>query len=114
MRKRGGASISCKDAEQMIPVYLDGKLGFDETRKLMGHLSQCHDCQDELEIRFLIREGLRRVEIGETLDLKGELDRRIKNSGLMVAMFERIHTAGIIIEVTAVFVLISCVLIMFI
>lgn len=104
--------ILCKRAEKLIPGYLDGKLGFDETRFLVRHLSSCPECRDEMEIRFLIAEGLKRVESGETLNLKDELERKLAKSERIIAMLERVRAGVFIIEGTAAFVLAASIIIL--
>lgn len=103
----------CKRADRLIPDYLDGKLGFDDTRFLIRHLKKCTECRDEMEIRFLINEGLKRVESGETLDLKNELERRLERSEWIITLLERVRAGVFIIEGTAAFVLAASTVILF-
>ncbi len=102
----------CKEFISKIPVYLDGKLGARATGRLLEHLKTCGDCRDEMEINFLLREGIRRVENGETLDLENELDRKLQESEDELVMLERIRSGIYIIEGTAAFLLAACLLIM--
>ncbi len=100
----------CRYAETLMPQYIEGKLDPAGTKLLIRHIKGCHECYDELEIRFLISEGLKRVESGETMDLKNELENRVSRSAMMIAMIERIQTGIYIIEGTAIFVMGACLL----
>ncbi len=104
--------IDCKSVEQLIPQYLEGNLSPEEVRRMLLHIRNCRDCRDELEINFLLREGIRRVESGETLDLQQELGRKLKHSEKNIALLERIRSGILIIEGTAAFVLAACMIIM--
>ena len=100
----------CKDIVSKIPGYLDGKLEPEDAAKLLSHLKACPDCRDEMEINFLLREGIRRVESGETLNLDNELDRKLKATEDMLAVLDRIRSGICIVEGTAAFMLAACLL----
>ena len=70
----------CKAAEGLLQPYLENSLNRQDTIKLLNHLDKCSECQDELEIRFLLAEGLKRLESGETMNMKAELHDRLRHS----------------------------------
>ena len=86
--------ISCKDVENYLQPYLEDKLNFSDTKVLLEHLKDCRECMDELEIRYLLYEGLKRLEKGHNLNLKAELEERIYRSGQHVLMIERLKTSA--------------------
>ena len=106
-------NITCKDVENLLQPYLEGKLSVDEMKLLLGHIKTCHDCYDELEIRFLLMEGLRRLEDGETLDMKKELDDRIWLTSQRVLWAERMQAGVFLLEGLAVLLTLVNVIIFF-
>ncbi len=96
---------SCKDVEDLLQPYLENKLNIEETELLLNHISTCSECGDELEIRYLLMEGLKRLENGETLDLKKELDDRIWHSRQRILFAERLKAVIFLVEGAACFLL---------
>lgn len=69
--------MTCKEAEKMIPLFLEDDLDTDDLREFLEHIEQCEECMEELSIQFLVSEGLARLEAGNVFDLKNELDFRM-------------------------------------
>ncbi len=69
----------CKKTEQNIPDFLEGKLSLENARLFFEHIDHCKGCREELEISFLLTEGAKRAERGETIDLKADLDKLIQH-----------------------------------
>ena len=69
--------MTCKEAEKLIPVFLEDDLDTDDLREFMEHIEECGECKEELSIQFLVKEGLSRLEAGSVFDLKNELEYRI-------------------------------------
>lgn len=72
--------MTCKEAEKMIPLFLDDDLDTDDLREFLEHIEQCEECMEELSIQFLVSEGLARLEAGNVFDLKNELDFRMEEA----------------------------------
>ncbi len=89
--------ISCKDVEEFLQPYLEDNLKLKDLRVLLTHLKDCHECMDELEIRYLLHEGLKSLEDGHNFNLKDELKKRIYQSEQHVMMVERLKTSVILI-----------------
>ena len=70
--------MTCKEAEKLIPIFLEDDLDTDDLREFMEHIDECGECKEELSIQFLVKEGLSRLEAGSVFDLKNELDYRIE------------------------------------
>ena len=69
--------MTCKEAEKLIPVFLEDDLDTDDLREFMEHIEECGECKEELSIQFLVKEGLSRLEAGSVFDLKNELEYRL-------------------------------------
>ena len=100
--KKEVKKVACKDVESFLQPYLEGKLNNRETKILLDHLKDCPECMDELEIRYLLHEGLNRLENGHDLNLKSELEERIYNSDQHILMLERLKTSVVMLSVALV------------
>ncbi len=89
--------ISCKDVENFLQPYLENNLNTKDTRVLLTHLKECSECMDELEIRYLLHEGLKSLEDGHDFNLKDELEERLYNSEQHVLMIERLKTSLVLL-----------------
>ncbi len=88
--------ISCKDVENFLQPYLEDRLNNKDCYKLLNHLKVCDECMDELEIRYLLHEGLKRLEDGHDFNLKAELEERLYHSEQHILMIDRIKTSLIL------------------
>jgi hypothetical protein len=66
--------MNCKDAERMIPLFLDDDLDNQGLSDFLNHIEKCSDCREELTIQFLVKVGMQRLEDGNNFNLKNELD----------------------------------------
>lgn len=73
--------MKCKEAEKMIPLFLEDELETDELREFMEHIDKCRECEEELSIQFLVYEGMARLETGNVFDLQNELKSRMDDAG---------------------------------
>ncbi len=80
----------CKLMEQSIPLFLEGKIPKDKGVNFFEHLKKCPDCMEELEINFLLTEGIRRAENGETFNLKTDLEKLVTRAELKAERYDRI------------------------
>lgn len=106
--------MKCKEAEKMIPLFLEDELETDELREFMEHIDKCSECKEELTIQFLVTEGMARLETGNVFDLQNELKDRMEGAGdalhfrenlkwILVAMEGLVVLAIIIIIVMLIF-----------
>lgn len=73
--------MTCKEAERMVTPYINDELYGDELQAFLAHLENCPDCQEELEIYFMVDAGLKQLDRGYgTFDIIGSLQRRIEES----------------------------------
>ena len=76
--------MTCKDAEKMIPLFLEDDLEMDDLRKFMEHIDNCEECKEELTIQFLVLEGMARLESGNVFDLQMNLSIVWKRRGILL------------------------------
>lgn len=72
--------MNCKEAEKMIPLFLEDDLDTEDLREFMEHIEKCEECKEELSIQFLVSEGMARLETGNVFDLQNELKAQIENA----------------------------------
>ena len=65
--------ISCKEFEKFIPEFIAGELEYRTLKRFCNHAKACADCHEELDIQFLVSEGMVRLEEGDAFDLNREL-----------------------------------------
>ncbi len=80
-RRRGmskrTAGMDCKEFMRLIPIWLDGKLDGKRGVRFLEHMSSCSDCNEELHIQYLVKEGTARLESGGNFNLDKELSDKV-------------------------------------
>ncbi|MGI6055378.1 MAG: zf-HC2 domain-containing protein [Bilifractor sp.] len=46
--------ITCREAEAMIPDYLEDRLSDKDLAVFLNHVNNCNKCHDELETNFMV------------------------------------------------------------
>lgn len=69
--------MNCKEIEKMIPRFIQKECTPKEEELMMEHIAHCPECKEELTIQFLLKEGVNRLENGESFDLNAELEKRL-------------------------------------
>lgn len=113
MDKTETGQNECAAMQEKIPRYLEGNLSLKEARRFTRHLKECDRCRDEIEIRYLVDEGLAKAERGETIDLHKDLDEMLGRTEEAIQRLTQFRTAVYLIESTAIFVLIACIIILY-
>lgn len=90
--------MNCKEFEKMIPDYIHKKMDFVTTKHFAEHLKSCPACKEELNIQFLVNEGLNRLEDGNAFDLQSEMNELMKESNRKVQFHENFLRLGRWIE----------------
>ena len=73
--------MTCREAERLVTPYIQDKLSGDELEAFLEHLEHCRNCQEELEIYFMVDVGLKQLDTGSgTFDIMGALQKRIAES----------------------------------
>lgn len=79
--------MDCRECQTLIHSYIRDELDDDRLEEFLTHIRSCGECQEELEIYFMVEEGLKQLD-GETenFNIKESLDKilliseqRIKN-----------------------------------
>lgn len=106
-------TLSCKDVENFLQPYLEYRLDNGGTEVLIKHLKKCRECRDELEIRYLLHEGLKRLEDGQDFNLKTELEERLYQSEQHLLMIERLKTSVALLSIAvSIFAVVQIILIL--
>ncbi len=72
--------MECREFEKKIPLYLKNSLDFETMEAFQDHMDQCDACKEELSIQFLVQEGMRHLENGDSFDLDKEFRNRLEIS----------------------------------
>ena len=73
--------MTCREAERLVTPYIQDKLSGDELEAFLEHLEHCRNCQEELEIYFMVDVGLKQLDTGSgTFDIMGARQKRIAES----------------------------------
>lgn len=97
--------MECKDIEGLVPDFIDRKLDYATTKMFLEHIGNCTQCKEELNIQFLVNEGLVRLEEGEAFDLQKEMHELIGTARKKVRVHERFLKHGRIAEVLVLLIL---------
>lgn len=97
--------MDCKEFEKMIPDFIEHKLDFIAMEKFSKHREECPDCSEELEIQFLVAEGMLRLEEGDAFDLQNELETQLVEAKRKVRFHTNFLKLGMVLEVLAVLVI---------
>ena len=90
--------MNCKDFEGLIPDFVDKRLDYAATKLFLEHINNCTQCKEELNIQFLVNEGLVRLEEGEAFDLQKEMRELLGTARKKVRVHERFLKHGRIAE----------------
>lgn len=90
--------MDCKEFEKLIPDFIDRRLDFLTLEQFNEHREECEDCQEELVIRFLVTEGIQRLEEGDAFDLQRELNRYYSDAERKIRFHRRFLRVGEILE----------------
>ena len=101
--------MTCKEFEKNIPEYMQKKLDFMTEKQFVEHLHACPTCMEELNIQFLVEEGLVRLEDGRAFDLQKEIREILKDSDKKVRVHEKAIKIGKIVEIIMILAVLAAV-----
>lgn len=52
----------CREWQRKIPEFLNDSMDLKEQQKFIAHVRECQDCYEELEIMYMLAEGLTELE----------------------------------------------------
>ncbi len=90
--------MTCKDADRVIALFLDDDLDNRELADFLNHIDNCPECREELTIQFLVKEGMQRLESGNTFNLKLELELLLKDAKRRLKMRKSLVYASLFLE----------------
>ncbi len=102
--------MECKEFERRIPDYLAKKLDYPALKLFLEHLDECADCREELDIQFLVAEGMHRLAEGNAFDLQTELGQRLEETRKTLRLHSAFLYLGICMELAALGMLASIVI----
>ncbi len=67
--------MNCQETQSMILNYLNHNLDHETNKAFIEHIRSCPDCQDELEINYIVMTGMQQLDNDEvfTTDYRKEL-----------------------------------------
>lgn len=99
--------MDCKEFERLISDFFERKMDFLTLNQFNKHMKECPDCKEELTIRFLVTEGIMRLEEGDTFDLQKELGQHLDEAERRIKKNKRMLRAGEVLEILAIIVIIG-------
>lgn len=70
-------TMGCNEFINLIPKFLSDELMGKEAAAFFAHMNECAECKEELQIQYLVKEGIARLEDGTNYNLKGELAKKV-------------------------------------
>lgn len=86
--------MDCRRFETLIPDFVDNKMDYAITKQFLEHQKSCTQCREELNIQFLVNEGLVRLEEGEAFDLQKEMLDLLGHASKKIRFHERLLKYG--------------------
>lgn len=105
--------MNCKEFETLVPEFINKKMDYGRTKMFMEHFKVCNQCKEELNIQFLVNEGLMRLEDGEAFDLQKEIHDLLGCARKKIRVHEKFLSWGKILEgfvIIVVFIIIGMIL----
>ncbi len=82
--------MECKEIRKMIPRFIQDDLENKEIKAFIEHIGQCEECREELDIQYLVSEGIQRLEKGSTFDLQNELEMKLNKASRRIRARRRV------------------------
>ncbi len=101
--------MTCKDAEKLIPSFLDDDLDNQELSEFLNHVNSCPECKEELTIQFLVLVGMKRLEDGNNFNLKSELDNMLRDAKKRLRVRRHLFATSLLLELFVVVMAITTV-----
>lgn len=99
--------MTCKEAEKLIPLFLDDDLDNKDLAEFIEHIDNCPECKEELTIQFLVKTGMQRLEDGNTFNLKQELLILIKDAKKRLKFRRNLFLLSILLELAVVVLVVT-------
>ena len=94
-------TVTCQEAERMVTPYINDNLSGEEV-DAFHHLETCKNCQEELEIYFMVDVGLKQLDRDSgAFDIAGALKERIEDSYARVGRLRTLKTLSYAVRTLA-------------
>jgi len=101
-KKNRNKGISCDQAQLLIQPFLEDNLEFGQLSRFMRHLRKCDECRDEYENRFLVYEGMKRIESGENFNFEREVrEKLLAGDGFVKSAMRTKAALGVLVAVAS-------------
>lgn len=110
MQKGIVAGMDCKEFEKLIPDYIAKKLDYLTLKRFSEHMEKCENCKEELTIKFLVTEGIQRLEDGSAFDLQKELSQRMEEAKAKINTCGKFMNLGLALEIFSLCILVGIVI----
>lgn len=90
----------CREWQRKIPDFLNGNMFPKEQEQFIAHVRTCKDCYEELEIMYMLAEGLKELENDSdtSFNFKHMLDKKLKTAQLQCERYNSfMHLKGLIL-----------------
>lgn len=95
--------MNCEQASLCIKPFIEGKLEDDQLEDFLDHVCGCKECYEELDIMFIVSEGLHGLKSDEnaSFDFTGMLAGKIEKSRRKLKAAKRRHKVYFFIDLIA-------------
>lgn len=78
--------MNCKEAEYLIPQYLDDSMDKDTLLEFMSHVYECRNCYNELDTFFMVENAMDALEQDDkrSFDLSKLLKQDMNRRWMMI------------------------------
>ncbi|MDO4617713.1 MAG: zf-HC2 domain-containing protein [Lachnospiraceae bacterium] len=82
--------MDCKEAEGLIPKYLDDSMDRDTLLEFMMHIRDCKTCYNELETYYIVEKAMETLETEDdpSFDLSKVLEKDLNRRWTMLSRLE--------------------------
>ncbi|MBE5936271.1 MAG: zf-HC2 domain-containing protein [Lachnospiraceae bacterium] len=60
--------MKCVEAQGLITKYINDELTGEKLEEFLGHIYDCEDCREELEIYYVIMKGMQQIDDDNVLN----------------------------------------------
>ena len=99
--------MNCKEFQRQIPKFLSDELDVTSLEVFLSHIEGCKNCREELTIQFLVDNGIKKLEHGDTFNLKHELDNMMQNSWQKLKFRKRLFKTALVLEIIVIIEIIT-------
>lgn len=92
--------MKCRHFQKRIQDLIEGKVQVEELQELIEHVESCNDCYDELEIYYIIHNGLDEND-NTSMNFVGQLESNILQFKKKINNFEMARALYAFVNIAA-------------